>query len=183
MKESGKNEEETISSFNMNEIIEQYNSGDKNDCEYESTLSAYKKEIKFYVLSIIISSLVTLLFISAWIIYQAIKFGKITLDDYGMAMTKLLAFSLGYAAYLRINEIYFNVKIYKKREDADKPIDFSIFLLFFVWFALVTALEILIFFLLVAENYILMTLITSAIILPFIVYFIIKGAKIKKSKK
>lgn len=182
MKESGETEEEAVSSFNINEIIEQYNSNNKIDYEYETKLNLYKKDLKIYLLSILIGFILPVLYILAYVIPTAIETKKIVFNNYGMKVITTISLVFFYFAYLRINEVYYDIKIIKKRKKENKRINVYIILCFVAYFLLNSAIEWLAFYLLIAGENILLILLTSIIIIPFIIYFIIRRMRIKNGK-
>ncbi|MBP5408145.1 MAG: hypothetical protein J6Y42_03300 [Bacilli bacterium] len=182
MKESGETEEEAVSSFNINEIIEQYNSNNKIDYEYETKLNLYKKDLKIYLLSILIGFILPVLYILAYVIPTAIETKKIVFNNYGMKVITTISLVFFYFAYLRINEVYYDIKIIKKRKKENKRINVYIILCFVAYFLLNSAIEWLAFYLLIAGENILLILLTSIIIIPFIIYFIIRRRRIKNGK-
>ncbi len=183
MKESGKTEEEAVEALNVNEIIEQYNSNNKIDYEYETKLNLYKKDFKIYLLSILIGLALPTIIIIAFAIYNIINFGRIVFNDYGMQGVSTISIVYFYIVYLRINEVYYDLKIIRERKKKNKKINFYIILFFVVFFLLNSAIEWLSLYLLIAGKKLLLLLLTSVIIIPFIIYFIIRRVKIKNSKK
>ena len=182
MKENGKTEKEAIASFNINEIIEQYNSNDKIDYEYETKLNSYRKDLKVYLVSILISLALPVIIILAFAIYNIITFGRIVFNDYGMQGVSTISIVYFYIVYLRINEVYYDLKIIRERKKRNKKINFYIILFFVVWFLVDTAIEWQAFYLLIAGEQLLLILLTSTIIIPFVIYFVIRRRKMKNGK-
>ena len=84
MMENGKTEEEAIASFNINEIIKQYNSNINIDYEYETKLNLYKRDLKIYILSILIGLALPIIVFLIFMLPIIIKYKTIDFRDHSV---------------------------------------------------------------------------------------------------
>ena len=183
MMENGKTEEEAIASFNINEIIKQYNSNINIDYEYETKLNLYKRDLKIYILSILIGLALPIIVFLIFMLPIIIKYKTIDFRDHSVQSLAVISVFFFFFAYIRINEVYNDIKIIKNRKKDNKKINVYIISFIVILFLLDSLIEWLTLYLLIADKKLLLLLVTFAVIIPFIIYFIIRVVKIRNSKK